>query len=198
MLHRLSLWIDPFYVSCLHPQVRSFHCEVVEAIGEYTQWCFQCSEPPGKVLTELGEEQHGSLGSVWSPARLWLLRHRCSGNRPQLLLHKAWQKPLDTGAETLRLKSGNRCVSEQEPLRLGSRNPWQDPAGMGLGRDRDAEELTEVTVTLFSVTARLIPKTENKPKYVSDLELQMWVVKSHEMRNLRCLLQHESAHVGHK
>lgn len=53
-------------------------------------------------------------------------------------------------------------------------------------------------VALISLTVRLTPKKEHKPKYVSDFELQMWVLKSHEMRHLRCLLQHESTHVGHK
>ena len=53
-------------------------------------------------------------------------------------------------------------------------------------------------VALFSLAARLTPKKENKPKYVRDFELQIWVFKSHEMRNLRCLLQHESTHVGHE
>lgn len=51
---------------------------------------------------------------------------------------------------------------------------------------------------LFSSMARLAPKKENKPKHVSGFELQIWVFKMHEMRNFRCLLQHQSTCAGHE
>lgn len=49
-----------------------------------------------------------------------------------------------------------------------------------------------------SSMARLTPKKESKPKYVSGFELQIWVFKMHEMRNFGRLLQHESTCVGHE